>query len=270
MLLVVDTGNTNTVFAVFDRGKLLGKWRMTTDSRRTADEYAIWLIEMMRLSNLTPGQISTAIISCVVPQTLFALRSFVNLYFNTDPLVVGEESVKLNLKVLVDRPEEVGADRLVNAFAAYERHGGNLIILDFGTATTFDVINKKGDYLGGVIAPGINLSLEALHRAAAKLPNVSVARPSKVIGTNTVAAMQSGVFYGYLGLIEGIIARIRKERGVEMRTIATGGLAPLYAAATSAIDTHDADLTIYGLQRIHELNSSATGKKSNVRTLQRR
>lgn len=256
MLLAIDAGNTNTVFAVFEGGRVLGQWRISTDARRTADEYGVWLLQLLERAGLSAAQIDAAIVSSVVPQTLFDLRTLCRKYFNCDLLIVGAPGVITGVTVTIDRPQEVGADRVVNACAAWTRHQCALIIVDFGTATTFDVVNGQGEYIGGVIAPGINLSLEALHRAAAKLPNVGIMRPEKVIGTNTVSAMQSGIYFGYVGLIEGIVSRIRTEYGARMLVIATGGLAPLYAKATPAIEQLEPDLTIFGLNTIFELNKA--------------
>jgi type III pantothenate kinase len=254
MLLVIDVGNTNTVFAVFSGEDAVSTWRISSDRDRTADEYALSLSELIALSGLSLKQITGVIISSVVPQTVFPLKMFSRKYMDVEPLVVGD-GVKLPLTVKVDRPQEVGADRLVNAVAAFDKHRSAAVILDFGTATTFDVIDGKGDYLGGVIAPGINLSIDALHRAAAKLPEIAVERPSKVIGTNTVMAMQSGVYWGYVGLIEGIVAKIRAEFKKPVKIISTGGLSPLFAKATPIIDVLEPDLTIHGLKLLYELNT---------------
>ena len=255
MLLAIDSGNTNTVFAVFENdGTIVGQWRASTDVDRTADEIGVWLDRLMALEGIERTAITDAIIATVVPATLFNLKTLSRKYFKTDPLVVGEEGVALGLEVLVDQPGEVGADRLVNAVAAYDRYGGPLTIIDFGTATTFDLIDGDGNYLGGVIAPGINLSLEALHQAAAKLPRAAIARPERVIGKNTVSAMQSGIFWGYVSLIEGMTARINAEFGKTMNAIATGGLAHLFADATDTIKDADADLTLRGLFLIHSRN----------------
>lgn len=262
MLLAIDAGNTNTVFAVYDGRELCGQWRIATDSRRTADEYGIWLRQIMEYAGIAHAKIKAAIMSCVVPQSVFALRMLARQYFHTELLIVGEKNVKLGIQAKIDRPSEVGADRLVNAVAAWERHKSPLIIIDFGTATTFDVVDNNGDYVGGVIAPGVNLSLEALHRAAAKLPNVAVERPPQVVGKDTVQAMQSGIYYGYVGLIEGIISRIQSEKAPELKTgsrmkvVATGGLAPLFAKATPIIDALEPDLIIDGLRLIYERNLS--------------
>ena len=208
MLLTIDSGNTNIVFALYDDIKQRGVWRRANDNRQTADEYGVWLLQLMALAKLHPEDVDAAIIATVVPDTLFSLKGLCRNYFDVEPLVVGDPDVQLGIDALVDTPEAVGADRLVNAVAAHEEYGGPLIILDFGTATTFDVINADGNYVGGVIAPGINLSVEALHRAAAMLPKVSVAPPQTVIGKHTNPAMQSGIYWGYVGLIEGLVSRI--------------------------------------------------------------
>lgn len=256
MLLAIDVGNTNVVFAVFEREKIIGQWRISTDGKRTADEYGVWLTQVMQHSNIKPNQITGAVVASVVPQSLFDLRSLTRRYFNVELLVIGDPrlAIKTGMNVCIDNPAEIGADRLVNAFAAWKKFGRALIVVDFGTATTFDCVNAKGDYMGGVIAPGVNLSLEALHRAAAKLPNIPVQRPDKVIGTNTVGAMQSGIYYGYVGLIEGIARRIAEEYGAPMTLIATGGLAALYAKASALIEHVDPDLTIRGLYDLYNMN----------------
>lgn len=255
MLLAIDTGNTNTVFAVFDAaGKLRGEWRASTAVNRTADETGIWLSQLLGLAGLERSMITAAIIATVVPATLFSSRALCRRYFDCQPLVVGTPDVDIGIKVLVERPEEVGADRLVNAVGAFHEYGGPKIIVDFGTATTFDVIDEEGSYLGGTIAPGINLSLEALHRAAAQLPRVAVGRPERVIGKNTVQAMRSGIFWGYVGLIEGMVERIRGELGAPAGVIATGGLAPLFTECCLVLERADADLTLKGLLEVHRRN----------------
>jgi type III pantothenate kinase len=256
MLLVIDAGNTNTVFAVFDGKKLCGQWRIATDARRTADEYGIWLLQIMAHARIDHEKIKASIMSCVVPQAVFALRMLTRGYFHTELLIVGEPGVALGIEAKIDRPSEVGADRLVNAVAAWDRHHQPLIIVDFGTATTFDVVSKEGNYIGGIIAPGVHLSLEALHRAAAKLPNVAVERPARVTGKDTVQAMQSGIYYGYVGLIEGIVSRVKAEAGIPMYVVATGGLAPLFAKATPIINALEPDLIIDGLRLIYERNKT--------------
>ncbi|NQU59467.1 MAG: type III pantothenate kinase [Rhodospirillales bacterium] len=255
MLLAIDSGNTNTVFAIFDEdGTVLGEWRASSTPERTADEYGVWLMQLLALNNIDRVSIKSAIIATVVPTTLFGLKTLCRTYFNADPLVVGEEGVELGIDVLLDQPQEVGADRLVNAISAHQRYGGPLIIVDFGTATTFDVVDGDGNYTGGVIAPGINLSQEALHMAAAKLPRVAISRPERVIGKGTVEAMQSGIYWGYLSMIEGVVQRITVEFGAKMKVIATGGLAPLFADSTDLIECADPDLTMRGLFAIHQLN----------------
>ena len=253
MLLAIDSGNTNIVFAVFDHDDtVLGEWRSSTDANRTADEFGIWLEQLMQLEGLTRDRINSAIIATVVPATLFSLKTLVRKYFKCEPLVVGEPNVDIGIPV---RAQQVGADRLVNALAAHEKYGGPLIVVDFGTATTFDVVDSDGGYCGGVIAPGVNLSSEALHQAAAQLPRVAVERPETVIGTSTVPAMQSGIYWGYLSMVEGLISRIQAEYGEPMKVIATGGLSVLFADATDAIHVTDPDLTLTGLVEIYRRNS---------------
>lgn len=254
MLLAIDSGNTNIVFAVFDGPQQRGEWRSSTTAERTADEYGVWLTQLMTIEGLSRDTIDAAIIATVVPATLFSLKTLCRRYFHCEPLVVGEPDVDLGLSVLLDRPEEVGADRLVNAVAAHRCYKGPLIIIDFGTATTFDVVDGQGNYCGGAIAPGPNLSLEALHLAAAKLPRVAIGRPRQVIGKATVPAMQSGVFWGYIGLIEGLVHRIQEEFGAPMTVVATGGLAPLFKDATQVIHHIDPDLTLRGLLEIQQRN----------------
>ncbi len=256
MLLAIDSGNTNIVFAVFDDdGVIKGEWRSSTDGNKTADEFGVWLEQLMHLAGLQRRDISASIIATVVPATLFSLKTLCQKYFDSDPMVVGEEGIDLGLEVRIDNPNEVGADRLANAVAAHERYKGPMVIIDFGTATTFDVIAEDGGYEGGAIAPGINLSLEALYQAAAQLPRVTVTRPGRVIGRSTVEAMLSGTFWGYIGMIEGMVARIRQEFGQsELRVISTGGLAPLFAEYCDIIETADADLTLRGLLSIYRQN----------------
>jgi type III pantothenate kinase len=248
LLLAIDQGNTNTVFAVFEGEALRGQWRIGTRTDRTADEYAVWLHQLMELSGIHSGHIADAVISSVVPQALFDLKTLCHKHFRNDPVVVGENA-ELDMPLRIDSPSEAGADRLVNAIGAYMRFGGPLIVIDFGTATTFDVVDADGGFAGGVFAPGINLALDAMHRISARLPRIGVARPKQVIGTNTIACMQSGVYWGYVSLIEGVVARIKAERGDQsIKVIATGGLAPLFDAATDAIDTFDPDITVRGLR----------------------
>jgi len=255
MLLAIDSGNTNTVFAVFDdAGEVLGEWRSSSDNYRTADEFGVWLFQLMAIADISPDVIDAAIIASVVPANLFDLKTLCRKYFHNEPIVIGDPGVDLGLDVLMDQPEEVGADRLVNAVAAHARYGGPLVVVDFGTATTFDVVDANGSYCGGVIAPGVNLSLEALHMAAAKLPRVAIGRPERVIGKGTIEAMQSGIYWGYVSLVEGIVGRISEEFGEQMIVVATGGLASLFVQSTEAIESADPELTLRGLHAIYLLN----------------
>ncbi|MBU6166293.1 MAG: type III pantothenate kinase [Alphaproteobacteria bacterium] len=257
MLLAIDVGNTNIVFALCDGPQIVHRWRISTDGQRTADEYAVWLHQLMALEGVTMGSVDAAIISTVVPQTLFNLRGLCRKYFRVEPDVVALGALDLGLTIALPNPAEVGADRLVNAVAAHAIWPGDLIIVDFGTATTFDVVSADGAYQGGAIAPGINLSMDALYQAAAKLPRIAVEPPAGnagAIGKGTVHAMQSGVFWGYVGLIEGLVARIARELPAAPTVIATGGLATLFQRHTPAIAHVDGDLTIRGLIRLHLLN----------------
>ncbi len=257
MLLAIDAGNTNIVFAACGGDAVRGQWRATTQTQRTADEYAVMLGPLLALEGFSFADLDAAIIATVVPAALFDLRLFCRKYLKCEPLVVKDPSVALGLAINVDRPAAVGADRLVNSIAAHDRYPGALIVVDFGTATTFDVVSEAGDYEGGVIAPGVNLSAEALHQAAAMLPRVAIQRTQNVIGKNTEAAMQSGLFWGYMGLIETIVARIKEEYGKPMTVIATGGLANIFYKQTPVIDHLDPDLTIRGLALIHARNAKA-------------
>jgi type III pantothenate kinase len=254
MLLAINANNTNTVFAIWDGAQLKGSWRIATDAKRTADEYVVWLDHLLSLEGLSRSGLDGAAIASVVPESNFNLLTFCRRYCKTDPVVVGEKGVKLGAKALVDRPEEVGADRLCNTVGAHNRYRGPLVVVDFGTTTNFDVVDRDGNYCGGVIAPGINLSLTALHMAAAKLPSVRLSRTEHVIGKDTVSCMQSGVYWGYVGLIEGLVARIKAEFDPAMKVIGTGGLAPLFAGATDAIDKVDPDVTLWGLRLIYRHN----------------
>ncbi|MGR3490420.1 MAG: type III pantothenate kinase [Shimia sp.] len=253
MLLCIDCGNTNTVFSIWDGTAFIAKWRCSTEHQRTADQYYVWLKTLMNLNGVE-AQIDEVIISSTVPRVVFNLRVFADRYFNTRPWVVGKAECLLPVNPRVDEGTIVGPDRLVNTAGAFDLHGGNLIVVDFGTATTFDVVARDGAYEGGVIAPGVNLSLEALHMAAAALPHVDISKPQKVVGTNTVACMQSGVFWGYIGLVKEICARIRAERGCPMKVIATGGLAPLFDQGEALFDAFEDDLTMHGLTVIHRYN----------------
>jgi type III pantothenate kinase len=253
MLLAIDCGNTNTVFSIWNGEKFIATWRIATDHKRTADEYFVWLSSLLMLTK-TDAQITEAIVSSTVPRVVFNLRVLCSRYFDCRPLVVGKPECNLPVPPRVDQGTTVGPDRLVNTVAGFDRHGGNLIVVDFGTATTFDVVDFDGAYVGGVIAPGVNLSLEALHMAAAALPHIDIAKPTKVIGTNTVACMQSGVYWGYIGLIEGIVREVRRERDLGMKVVATGGLASLFAQGTELFHRVEDDLTMHGLVLINSYN----------------
>ncbi len=253
MLLAIDCGNTNTVFSIWDGDAFRATWRIATDHKRTADEYFVWLSSLMMLTK-TEAHVTEAIISSTVPRVVFNLRVLCNRYFDCRPLVVGKPECRLPVAPRVDQGTTVGPDRLVNTVAGFNRHGGNLIVVDFGTATTFDVVDVDGAYIGGVIAPGVNLSLEALHMAAAALPHVDVTKPQSAIGTNTVACMQSGVYWGYIGLVEGIVRQIRLERESPMKVIATGGLAALFDQGFDVFHKVEDDLTMHGLVLIHAYN----------------
>ncbi|AUM73208.1 type III pantothenate kinase [Paracoccus jeotgali] len=256
MLLCIDTGNTNTIFSIWNGTKFVSHWRIATDHRRTADEYFVWLETLITLRHFEMD-ITACIISSTVPRVVFNLRVLCNRYFNTRPLVVGRPDCLLPAYPRVDAGVTVGPDRIVNTWAAHARHGGELIVVDFGTATTFDVSDEDGAYVGGVIAPGVNLSLEALHAGAASLPHVDVTKPDQVIGGNTIACIQSGIFWGYIGLVEGVIEKIRAERDRPMKVIATGGLAPLFEQGTDVFDSVEDDLTVQGLRLIYEFNKEA-------------
>jgi type III pantothenate kinase len=256
MLLVIDAGNTNIVFAVHDGHTVRAEWRAVTENSRTADEYAVMLLPLLQLQGISFDDVSSAIIATVVPTALFDLKNLCRRYFKCEPLVVGDPDVDLGLKILMDRPAAVGADRVVNAVAAHATYKGALIVVDFGTATTFDIVSASGDYEGGVIAPGVNLSAEALHQAAALLPRVAVSRTQAVIGKDTEPAMRSGLFWGYIGLIEGLVKRIKEEYGAPMTVVATGGLSTLFFKQTPAIDHIDLDLTIRGLVLIYARNAA--------------
>ena len=256
MLLAIEQGNTNTLFAVHDGERWSAQWRAATHANRTADEYAVWLSQLLGMAGLQLGVFDACIVSSVVPQSIFNLRNLARRYLHVEPLVIGENA-ELGIEVRIDKPSEAGADRLVNAIGAHVAYPGELIVIDSGTATTFDLIGADGGFDGGVIAPGINLSMEALHQAAAKLPRVAIQKPQRVIGTDTVGAMQSGVFWGYIALIEGLIARIKAERGAPLTVVATGGVASLFHGATMSIDHFDSDLTIRGLLEIWRRNSGA-------------
>jgi type III pantothenate kinase len=267
MLLVVDAGNTNVVFAVHDGAGWRGIWRIATDPQRTSDEYAVWLLTLLGHSRLKPADIKRTVIGTVVPAALYHLRRLCREWFAAEPLVA-RASLDWGFDIRVDRPDEVGADRLLNSLAAHRRFGGPLVVVDFGTATTFDVVAGDGGYVGGVIAPGINLSIEALHRAAARLPRIGIGRPQAVIGRSTVPAMQSGVYWGYVGLVEGLVSRIKAEYGEKLKVVATGGLAPLFAEGTLMIEHIDPDLTLDGLRLLAARNPAPSLPRDRSRLIE--
>lgn len=255
MLLVIDVGNTNTVLGMYRGKELVRSWRITTEKNRTVDEYAILIHELFRLSDIHFTDILDVIISCVVPPMLNTLENLCGDYFQRKPYVVGP-GIKTGMPIHYDNPREVGADRIVNAVAAYEKYHRSLIIVDFGTATTFDYISARGEYQGGAIAPGLGISSEALFERASKLPRVEFSRPPQVIAKNTVNSIQSGIFYGYVGLVDGIVERMIQEGKEDPLVVATGGLAGQIAPASRIIAAVDPILTLEGLRIIYTLNKS--------------
>jgi len=252
MILTIDVGNTNTVAGFFDNGKLAASFRIATDKQKSSDEIGLLILQFMSHDGIKKSQISDIIISSVVPPIMHSLVNACSRYLGRKPIVIGKD-ISPAIDVKLDNPREVGADRLVNAVAAKVKYGAPLIIVDFGTATTFCAIDKSGDYVGGVIATGIKISMDALFEKAAKLPRVEIVKPKKVIGTNTVASMQSGAVYGYVGQVEYIVARIREElNAADCKVVATGGLATLIAEHTDSIDFVDGLLTLDGLRMIYE------------------
>uniref|UniRef100_UPI00402864AE type III pantothenate kinase n=1 Tax=Megasphaera micronuciformis TaxID=187326 RepID=UPI00402864AE len=253
MLLVIDVGNTNMVLGVYKDTELLDHWRISTDRQRTTDEYGVLIRELFYLNDLRADDINAIIISSVVPPVVPTLERMCQRYFGLSPLLIGP-GVKTGMDIRYDNPREVGADRIVNAVAAYEKYGGPVIIVDFGTATTFCAVDAKGVYLGGSICPGIGISTEALVQRTAKLPRIELKRTDSVICRNTIESMQAGVFYGFVGQVEGIVSRMRRELDMSARVVATGGLAVVIAPATKAIDVVEPMLTLDGLRIIYERN----------------
>jgi type III pantothenate kinase len=251
MLIAIDVGNTNSVIALYNDKGARATWRTSTSSTRTADEYAVWLSQIMAMNGLKLSDVTDCVISNVVPQSLFHFRNLSRRYFNCEPFVVTAATIP-GVDVRIPKPSEVGADRLVNAVGAFVAYGGPLVVVDSGTATNFDMVGKDGGFEGGIISPGINLSMQALHDAAAQLPRVAIEKPARVIGKDTVGAMQSGVFWGYISLIEGLVRRIKDEYPEPIKVVATGGVVSLFEGATDCIDVFDADLTIRGLFEIHK------------------
>jgi type III pantothenate kinase len=263
MLLVIDAGNTNIVFAIHDGTEWRGTWRIATNAQRTSDEYGVWLDRLFARAGVKTASVTGAVIGTVVPAALYHLRRLCRDWFEVEPLIA-RASLNWGFPIQIDNPDEVGADRLLNSLAAFRRYGGPLVIVDFGTATTFDVVNEKGGYMGGAISPGVNLSIEALHQAAARLPRIGIGRPQSVIGRSTVPAMRSGIYWGYVGLIEGLIARIEAEYGAPLKVVATGGLAPLFAEGSPRITRIDADLTLEGLRLLALLNEAPPARERHA------
>lgn len=253
MLLCIDVGNTNIVLGMYEGNELRTHWRISTDHERMPDEYAITLMNLLSHSGLGIADVDDVILASVVPPLTDKFRELVAEYFNVDPLVVGV-GIKTGVDIRYDRPQEVGADRVVNVAAAYRLYGGPACVVDFGTGTTFDALSARGEYLGGAIAPGVRVAAEALFTRTARLPRIDLQRPPRAIGTNTVDAMRSGILFGYVGLVEGMVARFRRELGEDMRVIATGGLAELIARETPVIEHVDVWLTLKGLRMIYDLN----------------
>lgn len=250
MLLAIDVGNTNAVFALVRGEDIVARWRIATDPRRTGDEYAVWLFQLMAIQGVNPKDVNTVIIATVVPRALHNLRILSTKYFGAEPLVAGQGDAAYDFDIDVDEPKSLGADRALNVIAAHNAYPGDLIVIDFGTATTFDYVDYNGTYRGGSIAPGINLSLDALVNAAAKLPRIAIEAPAgsrSVIGRNTEDQMHIGVFWGYVSMIEGVVERMRAEIGRPVRVVATGGLAVLFDGYTDIFDAVEGDLTLRGL-----------------------
>jgi type III pantothenate kinase len=257
MLLVIDVGNTNTVLGLFDGDKLVRDWRIRTVVDHTVDEYGMLIYNLYKTSRISSREIQDIIISCVVPPMLNILEPLCQKYFNIKPLIVGP-GVKTGMPIFYDNPKEVGADRIVNAVAGFEKYKRDLIIVDFGTATTFDYVSNKGEYMGGCISPGIMISSEALFERAAKLPRVELSKPRSIVGKDTVSSMQAGIMYGYAGLVDGICERIKAEVKSNPLVVATGGLAKIVAPETKSINVVDDMLTLEGLRIIYLRNKTAT------------
>ncbi len=252
-LLVLDIGNTNIVMGVYTGEELTGHWRIVTDREKTEDEYGVLISQLLERSRIDVAGIDSIVISSVVPPLTITFEELAKKYFGKDPLVV-EPGVKTGIRIRDDNPKEVGADRIANAVGAFGKYGSACIVVDFGTATTFDLVSSEGDYMGGVIAPGINISAEALFKQTSKLPRVDISRPLSIVGKNTVESIKSGIFYGYVSLIDGIVERIRREYREDLIVIATGGIAKTIAPESEAIDLVDENLTLDGLRIIYLKN----------------
>ncbi|HZC37831.1 MAG TPA: type III pantothenate kinase [Sphingomicrobium sp.] len=260
MLLAIDAGNTNLVFALVKDGEIRARWRIATDARRTADQYAVWLHQLLELEGYHSADVSAVIIGTVVPRALHNLEVLATKYFDVEPLIAGEGAAAWPLQLDVDEPQNVGADRALNVIAAHAKHPGDLIVIDFGTATTLDVVDSSGAYKGGIIAPGINLSLDALVSAAAKLPRIAIEAPveATVIGRTTESQMIIGIYWGYVAMLEGLTERIKRELGKPVRVVATGGLAALFDKHTNVFDAIEPDLTVQGLSLLYGIATSAS------------
>jgi type III pantothenate kinase len=261
MLLAIDVGNTNLVFALVDGGEIRARWRIASDPRRTADQYAVWLHQLLELEGFARETVEAVIIGTVVPRALHNLEVLATKYFHCDPLVAGQGKAEWPIAFDVDEPHNVGADRALNAIAAHAKHPGELIVVDFGTATTFDVVDASGAYKGGIIAPGINLSLDALVNAAAKLPRIAIDAPKdnlSVIGRTTESQMLIGIYWGYVAMIEGLVERMKRELARPVTVVATGGLADLFDKHTSLFDAIEPDLTVQGLSLLYEMTARGT------------
>ncbi|MGN6059574.1 MAG: type III pantothenate kinase [Sphingomicrobium sp.] len=255
MLLAVDAGNTNLVFALVDSGAIVARWRIATDPRRTADQYAVWLHQLLELEGFSKSDVTAVIIGTVVPRALHNLEVLASKYFHVEPLIAGHGQAEWPIELDVDEPQSVGADRALNVIAAHAKHPGDLIVIDFGTATTFDVVSSSGAYKGGIIAPGINLSLDALVSAAAKLPRIAIEAPASnsVIGRTTESQMIIGIYWGYVAMIEGLVERLKREVGSPVTVVSTGGLATLFDKHTKVFDAIEPDLTIQGLSLLYDM-----------------